>query len=134
MGVWDQREFKQMRVSSYSRRLTIARHAINLVAPLAGSARLPGLGSVLPALATVHVCARDAIVLRALLLEAYRRYRGPHYAFITVGLDARDPLLVATTGLMAQPTRVDAYVTTPRGSADPSRFAGRLLHYETALV
>jgi hypothetical protein len=134
MGVWDQREFKQMRVSSYSRRLSVARHAINLIAPLAGSARLPELGAVLPALATVHMCAREPLVLRALLLEAYRRYRGPHYSFITLGLDARDPLLVATMGLLAQPTRVDAYVTTPGGSVDPSLFAGRLLHYETALV
>ena len=134
MGVWDQREFKQMRVSSYSRRLAFARRAINAIAPLTGTARLPELGGVLPALATVHVCAREPVVLRALLLEAYRRYRGPHYAFLTLGLDARDPLLAATAGLLAQPTRVDAYVTTGRGFADPDTFAGRLLHYETALV
>lgn len=134
VGVWDQRELKQTRVSGYSTRLGIARYAINLAAAATGGARLPEPGGVLPALATVHACARDPLVLRALLLEAYRRYRGPHYAFMTIGLDARDPLCAATVGLLAQPTLVHAYVTTPLGRADASAYSGRLLHHETALV
>ncbi len=134
LGVWDQAAFKQMRVVGYSRRLAIVRRAINVVAPLVGSVPLPAAGSVLPALATVHVCARETHVLRALVLEAYRRYCGRNYAFITIGLDARDPMCAAVRGLLAQPTAVGAYVTTARGSADPDMFSGRLLHHETALV
>jgi len=134
LGVWDQSAFKQMRVVSYSPRLAMVRHAINLVAPLVGSVPLPAAGAVLPALATVHVCAEEPLVLRALLLEAYRRHRSRRCAFLTIGLDTRDPLLTAARGLFAQPTFVHAYVTTAAGSADPSVFSGRLLHHETALV
>jgi hypothetical protein len=134
LGVWDQSAFKQMRVVSYSPRLALVRRAINLIAPLAGSVPLPETGGVLPALATVHVCAEEPLVLRALLLEAYRQHRSRHRSFLTIGLDARDPLCTAVRGLFAQPTFVHAYVTTAAGSADPAAFSGRLLHHETALV
>jgi len=134
MGVWDQTAFKQMRVVSYSPRLALARRVINLVAPLAGAQPLPEPGGALPALATVHICAEEPGVLRALLLEAYRRHRGGRFTFLTVGLDVRDPLLAATRGLLAQPTLVHAYVTSPRGSADPKLLGGLPLHHETALV
>jgi hypothetical protein len=134
LGVWDQSSFKQMRVVSYSSRLAVARGAINLVASVAGATRLPPPGSPLPALAIVHVCAPDAATLRALLLEAYRRYRGGHHALLTLGLDERDPLLAATSGLLTQPTRVHAYLTSARGSADVSTLSRRPLHHETALV
>ncbi|MDQ3950704.1 MAG: GNAT family N-acetyltransferase [Gemmatimonadota bacterium] len=134
LGVWDQASFKQMRVVSYSRRLAVARRAINLVAPLAGVAELPTPGNALPALATTHVCANDAATLRALLLEAYRRHRGGRHAFLTLGLDVRDPLRAALRGLLAPPTLVHAYVTSPRGAAEPELLAGLPLHHETALV
>jgi N-acetylglutamate synthase-like GNAT family acetyltransferase len=134
LGVWDQVSFKQLRVVSYSRRLAVARRVINAATTLLGGAPLPPAGEVLPALATVHVCARDSLALRALLLEAYRRFRGRQYAFITVGLDARDPMRDAFRGLLPQSTLVHAYVTTPVGPVDPAIYSRRLLHHETALV
>jgi hypothetical protein len=134
VGVWDQASFKQMRVVSYSRRLALARRAINVVAPLAGAPTLPAPGNALPAVATTHVCAGDAATLRALLLEAYRRHRGGRHAFLTLGLDVRDPLRAALRGLLAQPTLVHAYVTSPRGTADAAPLAGLPLHHEAALV
>lgn len=134
MGVWDQSAFKTLRVVGYSPRLAVVRRAINVIAPLAGAPRLPEPGGALPMLATVHVCTSQVKVLRALILEAYRRHRGGRHALLSVGLDARDPLLVATWGLLAQPTTVHAYVTTARGHADPTMFDRRPLHYETALV
>jgi hypothetical protein len=134
LGVWDQASFKQMRVVRYSRRLAVARRAINAVAPLAGVTRLPAEGQALPALATTHVCASDAATLRALLLETYRRHRGGRHAFLTLGLDVRDPIRAALRGLLAQPTFVNAYVTSPRGAAEAAPLAGLPLHHETALV
>lgn len=134
MGVWDQSGLKTLRVVGYSPRLAVVRRAINAIAPLAGAPKLPEPGGALPMLATVHVCASRAKVLRALILDAYRRHRGGKHALLSVGLDKRDPLLVATWGLLAQPTTVHAYVTTARGDADPAMFDGRPLHYETALV
>ena len=134
IGVWDQSRLKTLRVVGYSTRLAIVRRAINIVAPLAGAPKLPEPGSPLPVLATVHACVTRAGVLRALLLEAYRRYRGGRHALLSVGLDVRDPLLRATWGLLAQTTTVHAYITGARGHADPAMFDGRPLHYETALV
>jgi hypothetical protein len=134
MGVWDQSGFKTLRVVGYSPRLSVVRRAINAIAPLAGAPGLPEPGGALPMLSVVHACATKAMVLRALLLEAYRRHRGGRHALLSIGLDARDPLLRATWGLLAQPTTVHAYVTTPRGAADPAMFDGRPLHFETALV
>ncbi|HVE80460.1 MAG TPA: GNAT family N-acetyltransferase [Gemmatimonadaceae bacterium] len=136
LGVWDQGTLKQTRVVGYSPRLALARRAVNIVAPLVGGIRLPAPGGVLPALATVHLCVPGSAppVLRALVLEAYRRRRGARHAFLTVGLDVRDPLVGALRGLLAQPTRVHAYVGTPRSPAEPSILDGRPLHHETALV
>ena len=134
MGVWDQSGFKTLRVVGYSPRLSVVRQAINAVAPLAGAPKLPEPGGALPMLSVVHTCATTAMVLRALILEAYRRHRGGRHALLSIGLDARDPLLRATWGLLAQPTTVHAYVTTPRGKADPAMFDGRPLHYESSLV
>jgi hypothetical protein len=76
----------------------------------------------------------DPGVLRALLLHAYGAWRGKGYSVLNVGLDVRDPLTAALTGLLAQPTDVNAYITTPGGRyAGPS--LGHLpLHHEIALV
>ena len=134
MGVWDQSSFKQLRVVRYSTRMGIARHAINAAAALVGGQALPRLGEALPVLATVHVCAESPHVLRALLLQAYRRWRGRGYACLTIGLDATDPLLSATKGLLGQTTMVDAYVASGVGAAVPDVFDNRPLHFETALV
>ena len=134
LGVWDQTSFKQMRVVSYSPRLSLVRRGINLIAPLAGALPLPEPGGALPALATVHVCADEPATLRALIIEAYRRHRGGRFGFITVGLDVVDPLIDAARGLFAQPTIVHAYVSSARGIGDPQRLQGRPLHHETALV
>lgn len=134
VGVWDQTSFKQMRVVSYSPRLAVARKLINIIAPMTGAPPLPQPGGALPALAAVHVCADEAPTLRALLLSAYRRHRAGRFTFLTIGLDVRDPLLRATEGLIGQPTRVNAYVTTAAGSADPDLLSRRPLHFEPALV
>jgi len=134
IGVWDQSALKTLRVVGYSSRFAVVRQVVNAVAPLAGAPRLPAAGGALPVLATVHCCVTEARVLRALLLGAYRRHRGGRHALLTIGLDVRDPLLTATRGLFAQPTTVNAYVTTARGSASPTLFDDKPLHYETALV
>jgi hypothetical protein len=114
--------------------MALVRRAINFASPFVGAPHLPASGEPMPALATVHVCAGSPALLRALLLDAYRRHRRGRYAFITMGLDASDPLSSAMRGLLGQPTYVDAYVTTPLGQAGPGLLDGRPLHFETALV
>lgn len=136
IALWDQRSFKQLRVLGYSARLTAVRLAMNAVAPMLGSPRLPAAGGTLPSLGTVHLCApaEEPAVLRALLLHGYAEQRRSGHLFFTVALDRRDPLARALGGLFAQPTAVCAYATTPAGRWTGGPLDRRPLHFESALV
>jgi GNAT superfamily N-acetyltransferase len=135
VGIWDQSSFKQLRVLAYSRRLAMARRAMNVVASVSRAPRLPATGETLRSLAAVHLCAPDdPAVLRALLLQAYARHRTQGQLFFTLALDRRDPRSAALRGLLAQPTLVNAYVTTPAGCWTGERLDRRPLHFESALV
>lgn len=136
LAVWEQRSFKQLRVLAYSARLGAARAVVNALAPLTRTPRLPAPGAVLPVLATAHLCvpAGGAALLRALVRRAYAARRGGGHAFLTLALDRRDPLNAALRGLHAQPTAVDAYLTTPAGRWEGTPLDGRPLHFESALV
>lgn len=133
---WDQSTFKQLRVTQYSPRLAVVRAGFNRLAPWLGATQLPPPGSPLRYLTAVHLCVPPAEpgVLRSLLLYAYTKLRGRGLSFLTVGLDLRDPLCSALNGLLAQPTDVHAYVTTPAGSYRGPVLDTRPLHYEIALV
>ena len=136
LALWDQYLIKQLRVLSYSARLSAVRAALNALAPLARTPKLPAAGAVLPSLAVVHCCvpADSPDVLRALLLHGYAARRGAGYLFVTLALDRRDPLLAALRGLFSQPTTVGAYATTPAGLWTGAPLDGRPLHFESALV
>jgi len=136
VALWDQRRLKQLRVLGYSRRLSLARTALNAIAPIAGTPRLPAAGRFLPSAAALHLCVPETQpeILRALLLHGYAIQRRTDRLFLTLALDRRDPLRVALRGLFAQPTRVGAYATTPGGRWRGHRLDGRPLHFESALV
>lgn len=136
IGVWDQRAFKQLTVVGYSRRLAAVRSAFNVVAPLVGAERLPNPGSPLCCATVVHVCvpADRPDVLRTLLIEAHNDLRRSGLAFLNIGLDVNDPLSSGLTGLLAQPTDVNAYILAERSGVAPEILDGRPLHYEIALV
>jgi hypothetical protein len=135
-ALWDQRLLKQLRVLGYSRRLTAARTALNAIASVAGTPRLPDVGHRLPSLAALHLCVPHSApeVLRALLLHAYAVHRRAGPLFLTLALDRRDPLRAALRGLFAQPTYVGAYVTAPSGRWHGNRLDHLPLHFEAALV
>ncbi|HEU5262408.1 MAG TPA: hypothetical protein VFU41_13410 [Gemmatimonadales bacterium] len=134
LALWDQSSFKQLRVVRYSSRAGAVRFFFNRVAPLCAAAPLPVAGAPLRYVTALHVCAEDASALRALLMHAHDALRGRGLAFFAVGLDVRDPLAVALSGLFAQPTDVHAYVTAPAGRYGGPRLDARPLHYEIALV
>lgn len=136
VGLWDQHEFKQIRVLRYEPRAAALRRTVNVLAPLVGAARLPPPGESLRYLTAVHVCVPpdrpDA--LRALLLVALSAQRSRGYGFITIGLDANDPLNGALRGLWAQRSRIGAYLTSATGAYEGPQPDGRPVHFELALV
>jgi len=136
VALWDQHHFKQLRVLGYSRRLSVARHALNTIAGATGMPRLPDVGSTLPSLTAIHLCVPHTApeILRALLLHAHALHRSTDRLFFTLALDRRDPLRVALRGMFAQPTYVGAYATTPAGRWRGCRLDGFPLHFESALV
>lgn len=127
VGLWDQHDIKQMRVMGYSPRLAAVRVAFNLAAPLFGAPRLPKPGGALGYRTAVNVCADTPETLRTLLRHGCDRLHG-QYSFLTVGLDTRDPLARALTGLRAQPTDVDLLVLNGPRDRDAS------VHFEIATV
>jgi GNAT superfamily N-acetyltransferase len=135
-AIWDQRTFKQLTVVGYSRRMRLARAAFNALTVVVGGERLPAAGSPLSCVSIVNVCVprSGADVLRALVLDAYAELRGKRCSFMNIGLDMSDPLAAALTGLLAQPTDVNAYVMTTRAGVLPEFLEPRALHYEIALV
>ena len=134
-AIWDQSAFKRMRVTRWSPRLRFARSAYNLVAPWLGAHALPDAGAPLPGatLALACVPTTQPAAMRALILDACHLLHG-RCAFLGVGLDVRDPLRAALRGLMAQPTRVNAYVTTPGAPWRGASLDDRPMHCEIALV
>jgi len=136
MAWWDQSTFKQSRVLRYSPRLAAVRAAINGVAALTRGVRLPSVGEPLRYRTALHVCVPSGRpdVLRALVRSSCAELRVQRYAFATIGLDVRDPLCAAMSGLGAQPTDVNAYVLTPTAAYSGPSLTDRPLHYEIALV
>ena len=135
-AVWDQRSFKQLNVIGYSPRMKAARAAFNALAPLAGGERMPDTGQALSCVTIAHICVPDdrPEVLRALLASAHNELRHAGVSFMNIGLDTRDPLSPATDGFFAQPTDVNAYVTTSRSGVPSELLAPAPIHYEIALV
>ncbi|MBV1855904.1 GNAT family N-acetyltransferase [Catellatospora tritici] len=127
VGLWDQHDIKQMRVTGYSPRLAAARVAFNVAAPLFGVPRLPRTGGELSYRTVVNPCASDPATLRTLVRHACNRLHGRH-SFLTIGLDVRDPLTRALSGLRAQRTDVDLLAL----GAPPDRAAP--VHFEIATV
>jgi len=135
VGLWDQRQFKQLAVVSYSPRMAVARRVFNGVARVSGAERLPPAGASLNVVTATHICVPcdRADVLRALLVDAHNGLRGSGCSLLNIGLDKSDPLTSALQGLFAQPTDIHAYATNARGKAWNRELAGTL-HYEIALV
>lgn len=127
VGLWNQHDIKQMRVTGYSPRLAAVRVAFNLAAPLLRAPRLPRTGEELSYRNVVNPCAPDLHTLRTLIRHACNRLHGQH-SFLTIGLDVRDPLTAALTGLRAQPTDVDLLVLGGPGDQDIP------VHFEIATV
>lgn len=136
VGLWDQREMKTLRVLRYSPALSVLRGVVTALAPFVGATPPPPIGQPLHYASAVHLCVptNGADVLHALLLAAYDRLHGTGRVFMSVALDAREPIAAALRGFLATPTAIHAYATTPSGGWTGAALDDRPLHFETALV
>ncbi len=136
VGMWDQGSFKQMQVTSYPRSIAAFRAAFNMIGPAFRAARLPRAGGFIRSLNAVNVCVPGdrADVLRSLLITAYNEHRGHGFSFFNIGLAVDDPLSGALSGLLAQHTDVEGFVTAPGGGYAGPPLTDRPLHHEIALV
>ena len=136
LAAWDQSAFKQVRVADYPPRLALMRAGINALRPVTRATPLPEVGDELRWLTAANVCvpSGEPGVLRALLLAVYADARTRGYTCLNIGLDIRDPLGVALDGLMAQPTDIHAYITTPAGAYTGPSLRTLPLHHEIALI
>lgn len=137
LACWDQREFKQIVVRGYSRRLSLLRPVWNAMAPLAGAPALPAPGSPLPVAFLSHlgVDNDDAEVFKALLHAGLARAasRGAEHAIL--GLAELNPLTATAVRWRPRSYRSRAYlVYWPEGEAAAEQVAARTLHLEVAIL
>jgi hypothetical protein len=94
-ALWDQRPFKQTVIYGYARPLATARPALNFISRLAGSPRLPAVGSVLAHSFVSHLAVEphkeDELITLIAELRTIAARRG--IDVLTLGFDAKDPRL-----------------------------------------
>ncbi|MDF1761983.1 MAG: hypothetical protein P1U57_01115 [Oleibacter sp.] len=93
-GLWDQKQFKQTRVTGYSRSMEMARPLYNIYTRIMGGLALPPAGSLLSyiSLHTTVVKNNDSDIFADLLAQVRRELYGSSYQALVVGFDLKDPL------------------------------------------
>ena len=99
MAAWDQRHFRQWRISGYGGWMRLMRLPYNLLARFSGVPRLPRGGDALNFFILSLICVRkdDRRVFSALLDEIVRQNEG-HYSFFLAGMHESDSLLQELRG------------------------------------
>lgn len=95
IGLWDQVSYKQSVVRAYHGVLKTTRPLYNVGARLLGARPLPAIGEHIPAAYASFICVKDddRAVFRALLEETYTLATQRDYAYLMLGLSAKDPRL-----------------------------------------
>jgi hypothetical protein len=94
VAAWDQRAFRQWRVTGYAPWLRLLRRPFNLLARLKHLPDLPKPGAALNCFVLSLICIRNSErAVFAALLEEIIRKNWNRYGFFLAGLHERDPLL-----------------------------------------
>jgi len=101
VAAWDQRGFRQSRITGYGGALRRGRRLYNVYARLAGYPSLPGPGSILDHFFVALVAIKDdgVPVLSTLLAEVFDAMNASGTSFFTIGFHERDPLSEAMRGV-----------------------------------
>jgi hypothetical protein len=119
-AAWDQRGFRQSRITGYGGALGRARPLYNAYARVAGLPQLPSPGSTLDQffVALVAVDGDSASVLSTLLAEIFDAVKPGRLALLTIGFHERDPLLEAMRSVRRFEYRTRVYVAHWEGARD----------------
>lgn len=95
IGLWDQSRFKQTVVQAYSGKTRLNRRLYNATAFLRGGQPLPAPGEKIRYIYASLVCVErnNPEIFRALLRYVHNEAAARGYAYLSIGLDSRDPLL-----------------------------------------
>ena len=102
-GVWDQKAFKQTRITGYDRLLTFLRPLINAFAKVAGGFRLPEASTVLSyfSLHTILVEKENPLIFQAILYKISTDAAGKNFDYFLCGLRGDSPLTEACQSFKA---------------------------------
>lgn len=100
-AAWDQRPFRQSRITGYGGVLGRTRPLYNAYARVRGLPELPKPGATLDhfLVALVAIEGDSASVFSALLAEIFDAMRPSGFSFLSIGLHERDPLSEAVRGV-----------------------------------
>jgi hypothetical protein len=136
LGLWDDAAFRRARVASYSPLATIRYAVRDAFGSLTGWRPAPRVGDLVGTVLAALVCvpAHRPDLLRALLGHRASNLYASGCSWLKIGLDRRDMLTQALSGLRARANPLLACVTTPAGSVAARRLDDRPLHVEAALI
>ena len=100
-GLWDQTQFKQIRVQKYSKGLSIFRPIYNLIAPWYSGIKLPKVGSIFNYLYLHSIVCRNNSpeILRTMLKAIFSELSSLDFSYVMLGLDGKDSLNGAVKNL-----------------------------------
>ncbi len=137
LGLWDQGGYKQTVVRGYSPTLRRVKPLYNLAARLVGAQPLTPIGQAMPTIygAFISIAEDDRRVFAGLLAAAMRRAAQRRYAYLTLGLSTRDPLLSVARRQPHVPYYSRAYTVCWPGEEEfHTRLDGRIPYLEIATL
>ena len=131
VAAWDQRRYRQWRITGYAAPLPLFRGVLNGLAALRGLPRLPAIGEPLRYFTLALNCVEggDPVVFSSLLAYLIGRHRA-RYDFFLAGLHEADPLLPVLAALPHVPLPGRLHLVAWSDQADAvTRLDPRLVPY-----
>jgi hypothetical protein len=133
VGVWNQKSFKQTRVTGYSRALAWVRPFWNLWSAWTGGLHLPATGEAFDYLALHSPLTRpdDLPAFRALMQAAWEQTRHRGSRAMTLTLADNDPRQEVMAHFRSLPLRANQYTVAFENASQPALAGGLIPFYES---
>ena len=136
-ALWDQSAYKQTVVRRYSRGLRFGRPVHDAISRISGGRSLPAIGEAVHHVNASFICTEgnSPEVFGATLRRLYNEAAARGYAYLSVGLDSRDPLLPVAKSYphISYPSNLFTVCFDEAGEFH-AKLDGRLPHIEIAAL